>query len=88
MGFRNKIIKNYNLNNKNIKERRYKNEFTRVNRKFKSKRIIKKENNMDLLDYQEVKKHIDIMNVAYHLCLEIVEERGFEIKVMCPFCRI
>ena len=43
---------------------------------------------MDLLDYQELKKHIDIMNVAYHLCLEIVEEKGFETKVICPFCRL
>lgn len=41
---------------------------------------------MDKLDYQEVKKHIDIMNVAYHLCLEIIEEKGFETKCICPFC--
>ena len=44
--------------------------------------------NMDILDYEEVKKHIDILNVAYHLCLEIVEEKGYEIKAICPFCRI
>ena len=24
--------------------------------------------NMNILDYEEVKKHIDILNVAYHLC--------------------
>ena len=36
--------------------------------------------NMDILDYEEVKKHIDILNVAYHLCLEIVEEKGFETR--------
>lgn len=41
---------------------------------------------MDKLDYQEVKKHIDILNVAYHLCLEIIEEKGFEAKCICPFC--
>lgn len=43
---------------------------------------------MTNIDYQEVKKHINILNVAYHLCLEIVEEKGYEIKVICPFCRI
>ena len=42
--------------------------------------------NMDILDYEEVKKHIDILNVAYHLCLEIVEEKGSETKAICPFC--
>ena len=41
---------------------------------------------MDRLDYQEVKKHINILNVAYHLCLEIVDEKGYEHKVICPFC--
>lgn len=41
---------------------------------------------MDRLDYQEVKKHINILNVAYHLCLEIVREKGFEIRCICPFC--
>ena len=44
--------------------------------------------NMDILDYKEVKKHIDILNVAYQLCLEIVEEKGFETRAICPFCRI
>ena len=43
---------------------------------------------MDTLDYEAVKQHIDILNVAYHLCLEIVEEKGFETKCICPFCRI
>lgn len=43
---------------------------------------------MDKLDYQEITKHINILNVAYHLCLEIVEEKGYETKVICPFCRI
>lgn len=38
------------------------------------------------LDYQEVEKHINILNVAYHLCLDIREERGFESKAICPFC--
>ena len=43
--------------------------------------IIGKENkkkgikNMDRLDYQEVVKHINILNVAYHLCLEIVDQK-------------
>ena len=31
---------------------------------------------MNALDYQAVKEHINIMNVAYHLCLEIVEEKS------------
>ena len=43
---------------------------------------------MDRLDYKEVKKCIDILNVAYHLCLEIVEQKGYEHKAICPFCRI
>lgn len=43
---------------------------------------------MNTLDYAAVKQHIDILNVAYHLCLEIVEEKGFETKAICPFCRI
>lgn len=41
---------------------------------------------MDKLDLQEVQKCVNILNVAYHLCLEIVEERGFESKTICPFC--
>lgn len=43
---------------------------------------------MNKLDFQKVKKNIDILTVSYHLCLEIVEEKGFETKVICPFCRI
>ena len=43
---------------------------------------------MDILDYKEVKKHINILNVAYHLCLEIVDQKGYEHKAICPFCRI
>ena len=41
---------------------------------------------MDRLDYQEVKKHINILNVAYHLCIEIVDKNGYEHKAICPFC--
>ncbi len=41
---------------------------------------------MDRLDFVEVQKHINILNVAYHLCLEIVENKGYEHKVICPFC--
>lgn len=43
---------------------------------------------MEKVDFQEVKKCVNILNVAYHLCLEIVEEKGFESKAICPFCRI
>lgn len=38
------------------------------------------------LDYQETEKHLNILNVAYHLCLDIREERGYESKAICPFC--
>lgn len=41
---------------------------------------------MDNLDAQKVREHINILNVAYHLCLEIVEEHGYESKAICPFC--
>ena len=41
---------------------------------------------MDKLDLQEVQKHINILNVAYHLSLEIVENVGYEYKAICPFC--
>lgn len=37
-------------------------------------------------DFVEVSKHINILNVAYHLCLEIVDTKGIEIKAICPFC--
>ncbi len=43
---------------------------------------------MNKLDFQEMQKHINILNVAYHLCLEIVEEKGYEYKAICPICRI
>ncbi len=43
---------------------------------------------MNHLDFEEVQKHINILNVAYHLCLEIIDERGFEYKAICPFCRL
>lgn len=43
---------------------------------------------MNNLDFEEVQKHINILNVAYHLCLEIEETRGYENKAICPFCRI
>ena len=43
---------------------------------------------MQIQEYEKVKKHIDILNVAYHLCLEIVDDTGVEVKVNCPFCRL
>ncbi len=43
---------------------------------------------MHQLDYKEVEKHINILNVAYHLCLEIVDTKSIEHKAICPFCRI
>lgn len=43
---------------------------------------------MNSLDFEEVAKHINILNVAYHLSLEIVDTSGVEIKAICPFCRI
>ena len=54
----------------------------------KIKNNMKGKLNMDILDYKEVKKQIDMLNVAYLLCLEIVEEKGFETRAICPFCRI
>lgn len=41
---------------------------------------------MQKIDCEEVQKHINILNVAYHLCLEIFETRGYESKAICPFC--
>ena len=49
---------------------------------------IERSNIMDKLDFEEVSKHTNIMNVAYHLSLEITEKRGLEIKAICPFCRL
>lgn len=43
---------------------------------------------MDKLDFEEVAKHINILNVAYHLSLEITEQRGLEVKAICSFCRL
>ena len=43
---------------------------------------------MDKLDFEKVTKHINILNVAYHLCLEIIETKGYENKTICPFCPI
>ena len=43
---------------------------------------------MDKMDFQAVSKHISILNVAYHLSLEIVDKKGLEIKAICPFCRL
>ena len=39
---------------------------------------------MNIYDYEAVKRHICIENVAYHLCLEPKERVGNEIKVICP----
>ena len=41
---------------------------------------------MNISDYEAVKQHINILNVAYHLCLEIVDKRSPEVKAICPFC--
>lgn len=41
---------------------------------------------MNKLDYEEVQKHINILNVAYHLNLEIIEKKGNEYKAICPLC--
>ena len=41
---------------------------------------------MNKLDYEAVKKHTNILNVAYHLCLEIVDNNGYEHRAICPFC--
>ena len=41
---------------------------------------------MEKLDFYEVQRHIHILNVAYHLCLEIIKSKGHETKAICPFC--
>lgn len=41
---------------------------------------------MNKLDFQEMQQRVNILNVAYHLCLEIIEQRGYEYKAICPFC--
>lgn len=43
---------------------------------------------MDRLDFKEVQKHVNILNVAYHLCLEIMDKSHTEVKAICPFCRL
>lgn len=43
---------------------------------------------MNKLDMIEVQKHINILNVAYHLNLEITDTRRSEVKAICPFCRL
>lgn len=43
---------------------------------------------MQKVDFIEVQKHINILNVAYHLNLEIIDTRGTEVKAICPFCRL
>ena len=41
---------------------------------------------MQIEDYIEVARHINILNVAYHLCLEITDDKHTEVKAICPFC--
>ncbi len=41
---------------------------------------------MNKLDYQEILKHINILNVAYHNNIEMTQKIGNEIKAICPFC--
>ena len=41
---------------------------------------------MERLDFEEVQKRINILNVAYHLCIEVVETKNYESKAICPFC--
>ena len=43
---------------------------------------------MNKLDMIEVQRHINILNVAYHLNLEITDKRATEVKAICPFCRL
>mgnify|MGYP003372174821 CR=1 FL=1 len=43
---------------------------------------------MNKLDFMQVQNHINILNVAYHLSLEIIDNSRLEIKAICPFCRI
>ena len=41
---------------------------------------------MEKIDFEELQKHINILNVAYHLCLEVKEQQGYQYKAICPFC--
>lgn len=43
---------------------------------------------MNKIDFIKVQEHINILNVAYHLNLEITDRKGTEIKAICPFCRL
>ncbi len=43
---------------------------------------------MNKLDFIQVQRHINILNVTYQLSLEIVDTNGPEIKAICPFCRL
>ena len=43
---------------------------------------------MDKLDFIEVQKHVNILNVAYQLCLEIIDKSQSEVKAICHFCRL
>lgn len=37
-------------------------------------------------NFEQVAKHINILNAAYHLSLEITGTKGIEVKAICPFC--
>lgn len=41
---------------------------------------------MKKIEYEELKKHISILNVAHQLDLEVLDKNGNEIYVVCPFC--
>ena len=41
---------------------------------------------MKIEDFENVKEHINILNVAYHLNIEITNKFGNEVRAICPFC--
>jgi len=41
---------------------------------------------MQKQEFEKLKKHISILNVAYQLSLEILDKKGTELKAVCPFC--
>jgi len=41
---------------------------------------------MNIEEYREVAKHINILNVAYHSNIEIIKQDGNEFSAICPFC--
>lgn len=41
---------------------------------------------MQTQEFEELKKHISIFNVAHQLNLEILDKKGNEIYCICPFC--